>query len=238
MDRWIEAAKRLAAKDRPPVKKASEVSLQALQAMVDKVVTPFIQEPDKINALDFRVVVAVVITYYTFCRFADYRELKAKHVEEVGEDILITFPKAKNDQFHEGRSTILKANGSNFCPVRIIQAYFTRFGLSYGPEAGDNTPLFCMMRRNGGTHYAQQRVGSSSLAMEDFHRLQRKVGQNTKGVTFKSVKMVGVTKMREAGATWQEVAQQGRWKSKSMPLRFQFNSLDFKRKIAGKVPYQ
>ncbi len=45
--------------------------------------------------------------------------MKAKHIEEDGEDLIITFPSAKNDQFHAGHTAVLAANGSDFCPVKL-----------------------------------------------------------------------------------------------------------------------
>jgi hypothetical protein len=238
VDRWLSAAKRLAAEQRPPVKKAAEISFQEILDMVRLAVSPHLDDPGRINAIDFRCVVKTVIIYYTFCRFADYRHLQAKHVELCGEDLLITFPKAKNDQFHNGQSTILKANGSEICPVRIVKLYFNRFRLQFGQAAGDTTPLHCMMRRNGGSHYAQKRVASASLAKENFDSLLLRCGHDPSGKTEKSVKMTGVTKMLEAGATSRETAQQGRWISEEMPLRYKYNSLEYKKQIAAKVPFQ
>jgi hypothetical protein len=49
--------------------------------------------------------------------------------------------------------------------------------------------------------------------------------------------MRGVTKMLEAGATSRETAQLGRWISVEMQLRYKYNSLEYKKHIAGKVPF-
>ena len=66
----------------------------------------------------------MVVEYFTFCRFADYQQLQAKNIEEVGEDLLITFPSSKNDQYHNGQSTLLKRNGTDFCPVLVVKLYY------------------------------------------------------------------------------------------------------------------
>jgi hypothetical protein len=108
------------AKKRQPTKKAGEVTLGMLKAMVNKYITPF---KDNIGA-----VTKMVVEYFTFCRFADYKELQAKHFEEVGVDLLVTFPSSKNDQYHNGQSTLLNRNGSNLCPVKIVKIYFKRLG--------------------------------------------------------------------------------------------------------------
>jgi len=108
-------------KEKLLVQKAGEVMLQDLKDMVDRVVIPFKHSILEIHPVRFRTVIRLVIIYFTFCRLSDYLELKAKHVEEDGEDLVITFPSAKNDQFHEGRSTVLEANGSNFCLVALVK---------------------------------------------------------------------------------------------------------------------
>ncbi len=100
--------------------------------------------------------IRLVIIYFSFCRLSDYLELKAKHIEEDGEDLLITFPSTKNDQFHEGRSTVLVANGSNFCPVALVKMYYTRFGLLFGLNPGDERALNCVICRSTGRLYADR----------------------------------------------------------------------------------
>ncbi len=88
VDRWISAVKWLAAKKKLPVQKAGEVTLQDLKDIVDRVVIPFK------HSVYFRIVIRLVIIYFTFCRLSDYLELKAKHIED-GEDLVITFRQPK-----------------------------------------------------------------------------------------------------------------------------------------------
>ncbi len=79
-----------------------------LKAMVNKYITPF---KDNIGAADIfklRAVTKMVVEYFTFCK-----ELQAKHFEEIGVDLLVTFPSSKNDQYHKGQSTLLKKNRSD-----------------------------------------------------------------------------------------------------------------------------
>jgi hypothetical protein len=239
VDRWLAAAKRLAAENREPVKKAAELPFEVLEKMVKKVISPYLDQPEKVSAVDFRCIVKSVVIYYTFCRFSDYKQLQARHVEVQGEDLAITFPKSKNDQFHHGQSTVLKANGSDMCPVRLLRLYFHRFGLKFGEAHGDVTHLHCMFRKSGGRHYPDKKhAGGASLVRENLHDLLSRMGQDPSRITDKSIKMLGVTKTIEAGASTREVAHQGRWRTEDMPLRYKHNSLEYKKYIAGKVPHQ
>ncbi len=71
--------------------------------------------------------------------------MKAKNIEEDGEDLIITFPSAKNDQFNEGHTIVLAANGTDFCPVQLIKLYYRRFGRQQGTE-------LCVQRSVGGQY--------------------------------------------------------------------------------------
>jgi hypothetical protein len=238
VDRWISAVKRLAAKKKLPVQKAGEVALQDLKDMVDRVVVPFKHSVTEIHPVRFRTVIRLVIIYFTFCRLSDYLELKAKHIEEDGEDLVITFPSAKNDQFHEGRSTVLAANGTNFCPVALVKLYYARFGFRFGLQQGDERALNCVIRRSAGRVYADRKqVASLSVSRQNLTELFVYMGQDPTGKTHKSVKMTGVTETLEAGVPLPDVGHHGRWTSPEMALRYKHNSRSYKRSIARRVPY-
>jgi hypothetical protein len=238
VDRWISAVLRLAAKRKPPTQKAGQVTLQDLKEMVQRVVTPHKDSIMEVHPTRFRTVIRLVIIYFTFCRLSDYLLLQARHIEEHGEDLIVTFPGAKNDQFHEGHTTVLAANGTDFCPVQLVKLYYKRFGLRFGVAHGDTTALNCVLRRSAGRVYAdRQQVASISLSRQNLTELFVWVGQDPTGKTHKSVKMTGVTETLEAGVPLPEVGHQGRWLSPEMALRYKHNSLQYKRGIARRVPY-
>ncbi len=81
--------------------------LNMLKSMVDKNVTQFKNNIEEADIFKMRCVTKMVVEYFTYCRFADFQQLKTKNIEEVGEDLLITFPSSKNDQYHNGQSTLL-----------------------------------------------------------------------------------------------------------------------------------
>jgi hypothetical protein len=83
-NRWCEVSKRKATKKRPPTRKAGKVSLNMLKSMVDKNVTQFKNNIKEADIFKMRCVTKMVVEYFTFCRFADFLQLKAKNIEEVG----------------------------------------------------------------------------------------------------------------------------------------------------------
>jgi hypothetical protein len=52
----------------------------------------------------------------------------------------------------------------------------------------------------------------------------------------KSFKMLGVTMTLESGTALENVRDQGRWKTLSMPLHYKVNSESFKKHVASQVP--
>jgi hypothetical protein len=71
-----------------------------------RVVIPHRDSITGIHPTRFRTVIRLVIIYFTFCWLSDYLQLKAKHIKEDGEDLIITFPSAKKDQYHEGHTSV------------------------------------------------------------------------------------------------------------------------------------
>ncbi len=69
-----------------------------------------------------------LIEYHTLCNFSCFNKLKVKHFELVDNNIMIIFPRAKNDQLHRGQHSSLAATPhSALCPVYIMKVYFGCF---------------------------------------------------------------------------------------------------------------
>jgi hypothetical protein len=216
------------------------VLLVQLKAMTERYIGRFADNINMADVFKLRSVTAMVVEYFTFCRFSDYKMLQARHIEIVGEnmDMLITFPSSKNDQYHNGQSTILTRNGTDFCAVRILKLYFKRFGFRFGQQAGDKSYLHCMIRRTAGGRYGDGRVAASNTkAREELKATLGAMGYNATGVTHKSFKMLGVSEARKAGMTTAEIAAHGRWRTEVMPLRYMHNLLEYKAGIASKIPW-
>ncbi len=66
-----------------------------LKALVNKYIMPFKGNIGAADIFKLRAVTKMVVEYFTFCRFANYKELQAKHFEEIGVDLLVTFPSSR-----------------------------------------------------------------------------------------------------------------------------------------------
>jgi hypothetical protein len=190
-----------------------------------------------IPAVRFRTAFCVLVEYHTCCRFSCFAKLQARYFERVGPDIVITFPSAKNDQLHEGRTSVLAANGSLYCPARLATAYFRCFGLHFGHAASDTSFVNFQLRRAAGSLWPiPHRSLSYSGATEDLRETLAAVGVDSTRTSDKYIKMAGVTAAYQARATSEEVMHLGRWKTLSVPLQYKINSFAFKKRIAEKVP--
>jgi hypothetical protein len=163
-------------------------------------------------------------------------QLQVKHLTMKGPDIEIYFPKTKTDQLHEGNTTILLANETDFCQVKVVRVYLASLGLRIDEPASGQIYLHCWIRRQEGRWLPDKHVVSASSAREGLQKLLHDMQITQEGITDKSFKMLGVTRSLQAGASAEEVVLHGRWRSTDMLLRYKHNSLKFKRYTAGLVP--
>jgi hypothetical protein len=199
VQRMLTGAKRQAAEDRLPVRKAPEVSLQLLQKLTETFLLPYQENIYKAPIFRLRTVVRLTVEYYTFCRLADYVKLQARHVERRGEDLKILFPTSKNDQYHNGQRTVVAANRSPTCPVRPIKLYFQRLGFRFGADGGDKRHLHCRIRKFQGRWFADTHAASLSKARKELKDTLAEIGGAPERTTDKSFKMLGVTQTLSAG---------------------------------------
>ena len=94
----LEGARRKAAEFREPVKKAGEVKLETLQNMVARFIMAYQDNIAEAHIYRQRTITRLVVTYFTFCRLSDFRQLQARHIEDKGDILEIVFPTQKNDQ--------------------------------------------------------------------------------------------------------------------------------------------
>ena len=129
-------------------------------------------------------------------------------------------------------------NGSGFCPVFVTRFYFKRFGFRFGNQGKDDRYVNCRIRRINQTWILQAGAGLiQTTATEQLRNLLSRIGCNWEGVTDKSVKMEGVTRTLDAGATMMDVANQGRWKLLEIVQTYKHNSNEYKISTARLVPY-
>ena len=77
---------------------------------------------------------------------------------------------------------------------------------------------------------------SYSTGTRDIRRMLASAGIFVDKASDKSFKMLGVTKTLESGTALENVRDQGRWKSLSMPLHYKANSIQYKKSVASAVP--
>ncbi len=233
-DILLNGAKRRIRATAGPARKAPHLLPADLRAVLAFVFPPGCHFGHN-NAIWARTAFRMIVVYHTLCRLDCYSKLRAHHFEKVGADIVITFPSAKNDQFHKGNQSCLAATGTAFCPVRITKLFFWRFGLQFGAQANDTTPLNFRLRRLGeATVPVRTGLLSRAQSTRDLQALLRAVGIATPA-TEKSVKMAGVSAAFAAGATPVQVMHAGRWRTPEVPLRYKHNSFEFKKQVASFV---
>ena len=231
----MAGCKRLAAKKKSPIKKANAFPVTVLKALVGKYVLPYQLEPGRIDAKALRSIFRAVIQYFTFCRYDCFNKLQSKHFRDHGDSIEITFPSAKNDQLHEGKSTFLVANNSAFCPVNITKIYFKRMNMRMDQQ--DESYINCRLGNKNGLMFPIKNTQISySTAVKHTRDLLQENGFDSIGISEKSAKMEGVTQTLNSGATLEEVMWLGRWATLSIPNQYKINSREFKKSIASKVP--
>jgi hypothetical protein len=64
---------------------------------------------------------------------------------------------------HQGQVTIVTANDSELCPVKITELYFQRFGYCWGQEGGDERYLHAELGIIGDNSTNRQRINRSTL---------------------------------------------------------------------------
>ena len=234
---FLVAAKRRAAIVKPTVKKAGILPDDTLFRLHPECFMPHEQKQKGADPVKLRTFVRAIVVYFTFCRFNCYSKLRAEDFEDLGDSIQITFRSAKNDQYHNGQSTFVVENDSEINPVHIIRTYFSLCGFKFGQANGDRSLVNCVMRRKKGAWLADGRRGISySTATRDIRNMLSSVGIFVDKASDKSFKMLGVTMTLESETALENVRDQGRWRTLSMPLHYKTNSIQFKKHVASQVP--
>jgi hypothetical protein len=237
VDTMLTAAKRRAAESKPIVQKAGKLPDDTLQRLYPVHYLPHLEGDKTADPVMLRTFVRTIVVYFTFCRFSCYSRLRAMDFEDYGDSILITFPFAKNDQFHQGNATCLVSNGTDLDPVKIVREYFRLCGFRFGAANGDMSKPNCVMRklkkgwRADGTRGVSYTTGTNNL-----RAMMAKVGIHVARLSDKSVKSLAVTKAMRKGMTTGSAREHGRWKTEAMPLHYKTSSLEHKEDLARMIP--
>jgi hypothetical protein len=230
----LSAAKRRAAETNRITKKACKLPNDILHMLYPVCFLPAVKDRNSTDLVKLRTFVQDTVIYFSFCRFNCYSKLCAMDFEDDGDSIRITFPSAKNDQYHNGRTTCLVAVN----PVEIVRTYFKLCNFKFGQKNGETSLVNCTMRKTKTSWFAVGRRGVCySTSTKNVQDMVSAVGVDPTGITDKSFKMLGVTRTLNLGVPLEDVAQHGRWLTAVMPLHYKHNSIEYKVKIAKLVPF-
>ena len=111
-----------------PVKKANPTTKPIIVKLIDTL------EGDQLLTSDFKknidiwqVVTKTVFKFYSFARFEEILILrKSDFLFFDNGDVEVTISKAKNNQFHEARTSYICKSDDKYCPVNLFKKYFLR----------------------------------------------------------------------------------------------------------------
>ena len=134
VDLILEAARR---KWAHPVKKAKPMTVCIIKMLVDEILGNDVYRSTghfKVSIVNWRTVINIVVKFCFIARNSDVLELTRQHFTFVKDLLYVHFPKAKNDQYFEGSTTMFEARrGKIYCPVYLTFKYFQRLG--YKPNS-------------------------------------------------------------------------------------------------------
>ena len=230
--KWLSGAKRLACEIEPMIKKMDPIPLEAIKKALREHIWIHVAHPERIDMKVFRTVFRWVVMSFTLCRFDEFKELRALHftVVEDQQAIQVFFPRAKNDQFHNGTLKMLpKQEDSILNPMALTLLYFQRFGLQM--NGTDTSYINC---RITGTS-VKRALGNVRLSYSEAAKLAkgllRQMGYGHIRYGESSAKRTGVTVALNSDVPIDVVQQVGGWKTPGMPLTYMASSIDHKVRI-------
>lgn len=174
---------------------------------------------------DWCIVALTVVTFFAFARYEECAALKKSNFEFLDNgDLEITFVKAKNNQFHDAKKTVIAAKGGILCPVNVILKYFK--------VINSNLDHFFLPKFSGKSVFLLEE-SCYIVCLTHFRKILSSCGVvNANDYGLHSGKIGGVTEAGEAGCSTEQLQIHGRWNSPQMPLIYQKRSISRKRKVA------
>ncbi len=140
----------------------------------------------------------VTVSYAAFLRFAEARDMLWQDIEDTPEGLVITIPKAKNDQMREGKSVYLAETGTISCPVAAVKAWWH--------VSSFNRPENPVFTKTGN----KMNYRMASMALK---RLLQAVGQDPTQYGLHSLRAGGATQAARSGVDMDMIQRHGRWRS-------------------------
>ena len=210
-----------------PVNKRPGVSKEIVDSLITKTLKGE-QLKDKgftVFIKDWCIVALTTVMFFAFARYEECAALKKSHfkVLENG-DLEITFLKAKNNQFHDAKTTVIAAKGGLLCPVNVIMKFFK--------VVNSDLDHYFLPKFSGNSVFLLEE-SCYIVCLSHFRKLLKNCGvQNANEFGLHSAKIGGVSEAGNAGCSTEQIQLHGRWNSSQMPLIYQKRSVSRKRKVA------
>lgn len=213
-----------------PVKKREGTSPQIVRKFIDLLLLDQL----KICAFkqpmeDWFLVAKTIVKFHCFARFEEVIELKWDNLTILPSgDLEITFLKAKNNQFHDAKKSVIAKNKDEiqYCPVNIIYKYFNVLGRPaltafFLPKIEKKTAIF-------------DKHASYYFCSKQFKQGLSRIGVDPTGYGEHSDRSGGLSAAASVGCTPSDLQTQGRWKSDYAPKLYLKKSKE-KRSQVSKV---
>ena len=213
-----------------PVKKSEPTSVVMLKLFVDKIL-----QGDQHRFFNFKcsieawqVVAKTFVKFHTLARWEEVRELKQSDFKFLTSgDLEVTFMKAKNNQHHDARKSIIAENGGPYCPVNIVRKYFLVLGCDASID------FYFLPRIVKGCPKFGDRA-SYAYCVRKFKEAVKAVGFDPTKFGEHSDRAGGFSAAANAGCSPFDLQTHGRWRSLSAPMLYHKKSLD-KKKVVSSV---
>ena len=213
-----------------PVKKREGTSPQIVRKFVDLLLLDQLKQCAFQRPLeDWFLVAKTIVKFHCFARFEEVIALKWDNftILPTG-DIEITFLKAKNNQFHDAKKSVIAKNVDepHYCPVNIIWKYFHVLGrpaLSafFLPKIVKKVAVL-------------DQAASYYFCNKQFKTGLTRIGVDPTGFGEHSDRSGGLSAAASVGCTPSDLQTQGRWKSDYAPKLYLKKSKE-KRSHVSKV---
>ena len=111
-----------------PVSKKKPISPETLKQMVNLYIG---QDGHSVsNLMNLRTVTMCLLAYAGFLRFNELSQIKFEHITFTAQGMSLFVPSSKTDIYRSGRSVVISATDSRFCPVQMLKSYILHANIS------------------------------------------------------------------------------------------------------------
>lgn len=213
-----------------PVKKRECTTPQIVRKFVDLLCNDQMNNSFSKPVEDWFLVAKTIVKFHCFARFEEVIVLKWDNFTILSSgNIEVTFLKAKNNQFHDARKSLIAKNNEEpqYCPVNLIYKYFHVLGRP-ALTAFFLPKIVCkqkvLLDQPASYHYCSKQFKAALV----------RIGMNPIGYGEHSDRIGGLSAAAAVGCSISDLQSQGRWKSDYAPKLYLKKSKE-KRSQVSKV---